>query len=102
VLRAVESRRWLLRCANTGLSALVDTRGRVRGVTRLEEAALLRGEVPVSRGLTPYAVAGDAFAILCAILAAASLIAALARAARTGPIDTPPRGDRRSTQRHVT
>jgi apolipoprotein N-acyltransferase len=103
VLRAVESRRWLLRCANTGLSALVDTRGRVRGVTRLEEAALLRGEIPAVRGLTVYAAAGDVFAILCAILAAACLIAALARgAARTGPIETPPHGDRRSTQHHAS
>ncbi len=95
ILRAVESRRWLLRCANTGLSALVDPRGRVRGLTRLDETTVLHGEVAPVREISVYVRAGDAFAIACGILTAASTIAVLRR--RPSPA-----GNRRPTQNHAS
>lgn len=66
VLRAVESRRWFVRAALTGISAAVDPRGRVHG--RLEVGAAGRSVVDVRRaaGLTPRARWGDWWAVLCA------------------------------------
>jgi len=79
-LRAVESRRWLLRCANTGISAVVDPSGRIVARSRFNTPEVLAARVaPASAaaGATIYAAAGDVFAIGCAILATAALVAAL-------------------------
>ena len=76
VLRAVENRRFLVRAANTGISAVVDPRGRVLERTGLEETRVLTAEVRPVRGRTLYTRAGDVFPILCVILAAAALAAA--------------------------
>jgi apolipoprotein N-acyltransferase len=83
VLRAVENRRYLVRAANTGISAIVDSRGRVLARTRLEEARVLEGTVRPVAGRTLYTCAGDAFAILCVILAAAALATAFAAIPRS-------------------
>jgi len=103
ILRAVESRRWLMRCANTGISALIDPRGRVRESARLDESAVVLGSIQPSAGLTVYAAIGDSFAITCAILAASSLAVALRRRpARAGGVPTiePARRDTRRPTRH--
>ncbi len=84
VLRAVENRRHLVRAANTGISAIVDPRGRVLARTGLEQTRVLTGTVRAVRGRTLYTRAGNVFAILCAILAAAALAAGFAVSARTG------------------
>jgi apolipoprotein N-acyltransferase len=78
VLRAVENRRFLVRAANTGISAIVDPRGRVLERTGLEETRVLIGEVRPVRSRTFYTRAGDVFPILCVILTAAALAAAFA------------------------
>ena len=66
-LRAAENGRWVVRAANTGISAIIDARGRVRERTPLFEGAVLVGDVPVVRagGLTFYARHGDVFAWSC-------------------------------------
>jgi apolipoprotein N-acyltransferase len=75
-MRALETGRWMVRATNTGASAAIDEHGRV--VARL--AAFVSGTlvVPVvpRSGMTPYAAAGDAPALL---LAAAFAAAALWR-----------------------
>ncbi len=53
-LRAMETGRWMLRAANTGISALIDPDGRVTQRTRQFEQAVLRGEVEPRAGVTPY------------------------------------------------
>jgi apolipoprotein N-acyltransferase len=72
-MRAVESRRWLLRCANTGISAVVDPAGRITSRSRLNEKTILAAEVAPGQGVTLYAAVGDAFAICCVILTLAAL-----------------------------
>ena len=66
-LRSAETARWTVRAANTGISAVIDARGRVRHSTRLFEEALIVADVPVTTGATPtiYARVGDAFAGVC-------------------------------------
>jgi len=58
-LRAVEERRWLLRATTTGISAIVDSTGRVVAATRVGTPALLEGEVSPSHTTTPYQRWGD-------------------------------------------
>jgi apolipoprotein N-acyltransferase len=80
-LRAAESRRWTARAANTGVSALIDERGRVRAQTRIFERGLLVGEVELAspdEKPTFYVRHGDAFAWACwAAAAGAALFGAL-------------------------
>jgi apolipoprotein N-acyltransferase len=58
-LRAIEERRWLVRAAPTGFSALVDPHGRIRASTRYGEPEVLAGEVSRAAGATPFRTAGD-------------------------------------------
>jgi apolipoprotein N-acyltransferase len=69
VFRAVETRRFLLRCANTGISAIVAPSGAIAARSRLDEAAIVRGTVVPAGAPTPYMLLGDVFAAACAIVA---------------------------------
>lgn len=91
VLRAVETRRYLLRCAATGISAIVGPTGRVLARSELREEAILRGRVAAMSGGTLYAATGDAFALACGIMAI--LVAVLSRSRRTHGAGQPPGGD---------
>jgi len=67
-MRSAEGRVWTARAANTGVSALIDDRGRVREQTRIFERDFLVGEVPVRPpgvGDSFYVRHGDLFAWLC-------------------------------------
>lgn len=68
--RAVENGKYLVRAANTGISAVVDPRGRVLERTALFEPTLIVREVPFVAGTTFYARHGDVFAWGCFALAA--------------------------------
>ncbi|MCI0370095.1 MAG: apolipoprotein N-acyltransferase [candidate division NC10 bacterium] len=85
--RALETRRYLARAANTGISAVVDPYGRVLASTPLfEEAVLVQGVIP-RRDLTPYVRFGDWFAAASSLGAAGWITSAWAagrRAARGG------------------
>jgi apolipoprotein N-acyltransferase len=74
--RAVENGKYLVRAANTGISAVVDPRGRVLQSTALFERTLLVREVPFVPGLTFYGRHGDVFAWSCLGLAAAATLRA--------------------------
>ena len=65
VFRAVENRVPLVRAANTGITALIDSRGHIQGMTGLFREALLTGEVRLGNGNTLYSRIGDLFAWLC-------------------------------------
>jgi apolipoprotein N-acyltransferase len=73
--RAVENRRYVVRAANTGVTAVVDPRGRVLEATRLFDETLLVREVPFVAETSFYARHGDLFARACAAIALA-LVAA--------------------------
>jgi apolipoprotein N-acyltransferase len=82
VLRAVETRTWVVRAANTGISALVDPRGNVTARTELMARTVLHGRVQPMTGNTFYVARGDVWAAACAGLAGLGLLAAFVRAVR--------------------
>ena len=69
VVRAAENHRWMVRAANTGISAIVDPAGRVVAETPLEVERVLSGTLRARSDVTPYAARGDLFAWACAIVA---------------------------------
>ncbi len=73
ILRAVESGRWLVRAANTGISMVVDPTGAVRALAPSGRAAVLAARVAALDGETFYVRRGDLFAWagLVVLLAAA-------------------------------
>ena len=73
VFRAVENRVPLVRAANTGISAVIDSKGHVRGMTALFEEATLSSEVRRGEGGSFYSRHGDLFALVC--LGAGAIIA---------------------------
>ena len=75
-MRAVETGRYVVRVANTGISAVIDPRGRVLERTPLFEPAVVVRDVPLAAETTPYVSLGDAFAVACLV---AALAAALGR-----------------------
>jgi apolipoprotein N-acyltransferase len=75
-LRSAETGVWTARAANTGVSAFIDPRGRVRERTELFERGLLVRDVPVrppDGSATFYARHGDVFARACVVLTAIAL-----------------------------
>jgi apolipoprotein N-acyltransferase len=76
VFRAVENERYLVRAANTGITAVVDPQGRVLESTRLFERTVLVRDVPLLAGTTFYTRHGDVFAWACLGVAVAVTAAA--------------------------
>lgn len=71
VFRAVENRRPVVRCANTGISGIIDKCGSVIRKTPIFETALFSADVhiePANTRLTFYTRYGDVFAVLCLVL----------------------------------
>jgi apolipoprotein N-acyltransferase len=62
-MRALESRRYLLRAANDGVSAVIDPHGRVVQEAPEFTEAVLRGPVTPRQGVTPYLWLGNWLAI---------------------------------------
>lgn len=58
-MRALENGRWLLRSTNNGVTAIVDSGGRVTAALPQFEAAVLTGEFQAMRGLTPFTRLGN-------------------------------------------
>jgi apolipoprotein N-acyltransferase len=78
VFRAVENGKYLVRAANTGITAFVDPRGRVLERTELFERRTIVRDVPIVPGTTFYARHGDVFAWSCLGLTALATAAAAA------------------------
>jgi apolipoprotein N-acyltransferase len=68
VLRSVENRVPMARCANTGISGFIDSRGRITQVTRLFEDATMLGTIQLGEGKTLYTRYGDWFAWACLVV----------------------------------
>lgn len=58
-MRSLELGREMVRATNTGLTAIINHRGRIKALLPRDEAGVLRGEVKAYRGLTPYALWGN-------------------------------------------
>jgi apolipoprotein N-acyltransferase len=69
VFRTVETRRALVRSANTGISGFIDPIGRVVLKTSLFEDAMIGENIPLMNAQTPYVRFGDIFAVACIITA---------------------------------
>jgi apolipoprotein N-acyltransferase len=67
-MRAVENRVPLVRAANTGFSAVVDIDGHIRARTMLYETAFLVEELAWPQVASFYAMYGDVFVWLCALV----------------------------------
>jgi apolipoprotein N-acyltransferase len=63
-MRALETGRYLLRSTNTGVSAVIDPRGRILGQSPAFEQHVLRQEIRPMAGLTPYGYAGNGSLVL--------------------------------------
>jgi apolipoprotein N-acyltransferase len=84
--RALETGRPMLRATNTGISAIVDARGRISARAPQFVTTSLDGTVRGYVGSTPYVRVGDAGALTVAVLCLAAALA-LARAGRSPPAD---------------
>jgi apolipoprotein N-acyltransferase len=58
-MRALEAGRYLLRATNTGISAIINTRGELRGTAPQFEQAVLTDLIQPMQGMTPYTRWGD-------------------------------------------
>ncbi len=74
-LRAIENRRFLMRAAGTGISAVIDPYGRVRQRLGLFVPGIVIDDVVASRSITVYTRFGDWFAYLSLIIVAIGLLA---------------------------
>ena len=72
--RAAENGRPLVRAAITGISAVIDRRGRVLADSRIEEATVMRARVVPLGGMTLYSRAPLLVPLLCTALAAFAIL----------------------------
>lgn len=70
LLRAVETRRWLLRCANTGISSIITPAGTVAATLELGQQGIVPGTIApeVYRGRTVFVTIGNAWLALPALV----------------------------------
>jgi apolipoprotein N-acyltransferase len=78
-LRAIETRRYVARAANTGVTCFINARGEMLQSLAYEQTGYLRGEVRLSDEKTFYVQHGDYLARVSAFLAGMFLVAAFAR-----------------------
>ncbi len=64
-LRAIETRRAIARCANTGISAIISPAGEIISQTPWWEQAVLKGGLPLSRQMTFFVTHGDIAGRVC-------------------------------------
>jgi len=71
--RAIEHRRTMVRSTTTGISAIIDPIGRLDQRTGQWTREMLTGVIPMMKGRTIYALAGDWMGWLCLVLVLASI-----------------------------
>jgi len=74
IFRAVETRLYLVRAANTGISAIVDPRGQIVAQTNVFQKDSLKGKVKLLKIPTFYAEHGDILVSACFILSIICLL----------------------------
>ncbi len=72
--RAAENARPLVRAAITGISAVIDRRGRVLADSAIDEAVVMNAQVVPLDGLTPFTRAPLLVPLLCAALAGFAIL----------------------------
>ncbi len=79
VLRAVENKRYLIRAANTGISAFIDPFGKITQRTGLFVEDVLTGEVATVNKMTFYSKHGDVFSQIISWILVMLIIASYRR-----------------------
>lgn len=74
VFRAVENRLYVVRAANTGISAFIDPLGRIVSSTNLFERTVLRETIKFMDIRTVYEINGDYFVYMCILLLAIMIV----------------------------
>lgn len=69
VLRAIENRRWVVRCANGGISSFIGPTGIAYDKTNMYEQAFIQHTITPLTEKTFYTTHGDWFARICASIA---------------------------------
>lgn len=78
-LRAIETRRSIARCANTGISAIIDQRGIIREQTPWWEPAVIRSHVNMNDKVTFFVKYGDITGRSCTFIFCLLLLALMVR-----------------------
>ena len=73
-LRAIETGRYVVRSANTGVSSIINDRGEVLETLAPLKTGYVLEEVSLSERVTVYSVIGNVFAYACIILCAAAIL----------------------------
>jgi apolipoprotein N-acyltransferase len=73
-MRAAENRRWILRATNDGITATIDSAGRLRGVLEANTEAVSLTGFDYVRERTVYTQWGDWFAWVCAVVAIGAVV----------------------------
>ena len=73
VLRAIETRREVVRSTTTGVTGFIDTRGVLLSRAPINAPAILKQTVHLRTGLTLYTLLGDWFVLACALLITGAL-----------------------------
>jgi apolipoprotein N-acyltransferase len=61
VFRAVETRKYIIRAANTGLSSIISEKGRILQISHANEEAVINGNVVLNNYVSFYVKSGHAF-----------------------------------------
>lgn len=78
-LRAIETRRAIARCANTGISAIVSPSGKILKPTPWWEQASIKSDIPLRDDLTFFVSHGDITGRICTFLFCLLLLALAVR-----------------------
>ena len=78
-LRAIETRRAIARCANTGISAVISPSGKILQPTPWWEQAVIRSSIPLRDDITFYVSHGDITGRICTFMFILLLLALVVR-----------------------
>ncbi len=78
-LRAIETRRAIARCANTGISAIISPSGEIISRTPWWEQAVLTGSLPLRDDMTFFVTHGDIAGRVCTFVFCLLLLALAVR-----------------------
>jgi apolipoprotein N-acyltransferase len=68
IFRAVETRLYLVRAANTGISGIIDPTGKIIAKTNIFQEDVLKGYIKFVKIPTFYAECGDILVLICFVL----------------------------------
>jgi apolipoprotein N-acyltransferase len=78
-LRAIETRRAIARCANTGISAIISPDGKILQPTPWWEPAVIKGQIPLRNDITFFVAHGDITGRVCTFIFMLLLLALAVR-----------------------